>query len=127
MAWIAEGLEEGTERVTLPEEVINAYAGPFLQSKTRKPMYQLPREWIESRGFLEEVGSGLKALAHLPVLICWANKDLVFRSEERIRFERMFRHHKTVVLVGAGHYFQEDAVQDVLSAIRSWWDEVMPD
>ena len=43
-----------------------------------------------------------------------------------LRFERLFPRRRTVDLVRAGHYLQDDAPDDVVAAITSWWDEVEP-
>jgi haloalkane dehalogenase len=48
------------------------------------------------------------------------HQGLAFRARERRRWEQVSPEHHTVLLDGAGHYIQEDAVQDITAAIRDW-------
>jgi len=43
-----------------------------------------------------------------------------FRDPERRRWEEIFPDHTTVTLIGAGHYIQEDAADEIITAIRAW-------
>jgi haloalkane dehalogenase len=79
-----------------------------------------PREILASRTFLAEIASKLAGLADRPALLVWGTKDFAFRAADRRRWEQAFPEHHTVLLDGAGHYIQEDAVQDIVAAIRDW-------
>jgi haloalkane dehalogenase len=79
-----------------------------------------PREILASRPFLAEIARGLSALRDRPALIVWPTKDIAFRERERRRWEALFPNHRTVVLEGAGHYIQEDASEEIITAIRDW-------
>jgi haloalkane dehalogenase len=109
----------GVRRRKLPKEVMDAYRGPFPTPETRRPMHVFPREILRSRPFLAEVERGLTALADRPALIVWPTKDVAFREPERRRWEEIFADHQTVTLDGAGHYIQEDAADEIVSAIRA--------
>jgi haloalkane dehalogenase len=50
----------------------------------------------------------------------WPTKDVAFGDRERRRWEEVFPEHHTVLLEGAGHYVQEDAAPEIVSAIRDW-------
>jgi haloalkane dehalogenase len=50
----------------------------------------------------------------------WPTADPAFRTRERERWEEVFPDHQTVILKGAGHYIQEDAAEEIVSAIRGW-------
>jgi haloalkane dehalogenase len=41
-------------------------------------------------------------------------------NPERRRWEAVFPDHRTVLLEGAGHYIQEDALDEIISAILDW-------
>ncbi|MEV6769545.1 alpha/beta fold hydrolase [Nocardia sp. NPDC051030] len=108
------------KRKTLPEQVMDAYRGPFPTPESRRPMQVLPRELLSSRPFLAEIATALPRVADRPALIVWADQDIAFRDTERRRWEAIFREHRTVPLHRTGHYLQEDAPVDVVAAIRDW-------
>jgi haloalkane dehalogenase len=108
------------KRKKLPEAVMDAYRGPFPTPESRRPVYVFPREILASRPFLAEIERGLPALADRPALLVWPTKDVAFREPERRRWEEIFPNHSTVMLDGAGHYIQEDAAEQIITAIRDW-------
>jgi haloalkane dehalogenase len=113
-------LPRGVRRSTLPDVVMNAYRGPFPTPASRRPTAVLPRAILESRPLLAEVERGLPRLRERPALIVWPTKDVAFRARERRRWEQLFPDHRTVRLEGAGHYIQEDAADEIVTAIRAW-------
>ncbi len=109
-----------TVRRKLPREVLALYRAPFPRRKDRWPMVIFPREIRHSQAFLQEVEAGLGRLRDRPAFIVWGAKDPAFRSQERECFEAIFPNHRTVILKRAGHYLQEDAPEEIASAIRGW-------
>ena len=83
-------------------------------------MYVFPREILASRPFLAEVEAGLPKLADRRALLVWPTKDVAFHTPERRRWEAVFPDHLTMLLEGAGHYIQEDAPDEIITAIRDW-------
>jgi haloalkane dehalogenase len=110
----------GVSRRKLSEEVMDAYRGPFPTPESRRPVAVFPREILGSRPFLAEVERGLPTLADRRALLVWPTKDVAFRARERKRWEDFFPDHRTVILEGANHYIQEDAPEEITSAIREW-------
>ena len=110
----------GVKRKRLSEAVMEAYRGPFPTPASRRPVHVFPREILASRPFLAEIERGLPALRDRPALIVWPTKDVAFREPERRRWEQAFPDHRTVMLDGAGHYIQEDAPEEIITAIRDW-------
>jgi haloalkane dehalogenase len=104
-----------------------AYQGPFSSKPARRATHVFPREIQGSSAFLAEVEAGLEKIASLPALIVWGDRDVAFRDQERARFERLFANHRTVILHGAGHYIQEDASDEIVRAVLTWWDEKVAD
>jgi haloalkane dehalogenase len=104
----------------LPEEVMNAYRGPFPTPESRIPVHVFPREILRSRPWLAEIDRGLPMLQDRPALLVWPTKDVAFREPERRRWESNLPDHVTVLLEGAGHYIQEDAPEQIVGAIRDW-------
>ena len=113
-------LPGGVRRKKLSDEVMNAYRGPFPTAESRRPVHVFPREIIASRPFLAEIDRGLPKLSDRAALLVWPTKDVAFREPERKRWEEIFPNHRTVILEGAGHYIQEDAPEEIISAIRAW-------
>jgi haloalkane dehalogenase len=69
---------------------------------------------------LAEINDGLPSLSDRPALIIWPTSDIAFREPERKRFETLFPTHRTVLLEGAGHYMQEDAAAEIVTAITDF-------
>ena len=113
-------LPAGVRRGTLPEAVMNAYRGPFPTPASRRPTAVFPREILASRPFLADIERRLPRLSGRPALIVWPTKDVAFGDRERRRWEELFADHRTVLLEGAGHYIQEDAADEIVTAIRGW-------
>jgi haloalkane dehalogenase len=113
-------LPGGVRRKKLAPEVMAAYRGPFPTPESRVPTWVFPREILRSRPFLGEVEAGLSAVTDRPALIVWPTKDVAFRNAERKRWEELFSDRRTVTLDGAGHYIQEDAADEIVTAIRDW-------
>jgi haloalkane dehalogenase len=113
-------LPAGVRRGTLPEAVMNAYRGPFPTPASRWPTAVFPREILASRPFLADIEGRLPRLSGRPALIVWPTKDVAFGDRERRRWEELFADHRTVLLEGAGHYIQEDASDEIVTAIRGW-------
>ncbi|MGH7373928.1 MAG: alpha/beta fold hydrolase [Candidatus Rokuibacteriota bacterium] len=109
----------GTAR-SLSRDEMRAYRAPFPTRASRRPTAIFPREIIASREYLAEVEAHLPRLADKPALIVWGAKDPAFREPERVRFEQLFRHHRTVVLENARHFIQEDAAARIAQEIRAF-------
>jgi haloalkane dehalogenase len=107
-------------RLKLPEAVMNAYRGPFPTPASRRPTAVFPREILASRPFLADIERRLPRLGDRPALIVWPTKDVAFGDRERRRWEELFADHRTVLLEGAGHYIQEDAADEIVTAIQGW-------
>jgi haloalkane dehalogenase len=108
----------GTAR-SLSSEEMRAYRAPFPSRDSRLPTAVFPREIIASRGYLAEVEAHLPRLADKPALIVWGARDPAFRERERVRFEQLFRRHRTVVLENARHFIQEDEPERIAREIRA--------
>jgi haloalkane dehalogenase len=112
-----EGILRRATREPMPDEVMDAYRGPFPTPASRVPTAVFPREILASRPFLAEVESGLPRLRDRAALIVWPTNDPAFRAPERRRWEQLFPEHRTVMLEGSGHYIQEDAPEEIVAAI----------
>jgi haloalkane dehalogenase len=111
----------GIRRKKLSKGEKAMYRRPHPTARSRIPVHVLPREILAAHELLSEVERGLPRLAHLPALIVWGDRDQAFKEPQRRRWEQTFPNHRTVILRGASHYIQEDAPEEIVTAIRQWW------
>ena len=111
----------GVKRRKLSKAEKAMYKAPHPTPASRVPVHVMPREILAAHELLSEVEQGLPRLTHLPALIVWGDRDQAFKEPQRLRWERTFPNHKTVILRGASHYIQEDAPQEIVAAIEAWW------
>jgi haloalkane dehalogenase len=114
-------LPGGMKRTKLSKAEKAMYQGPHPTPESRIPVHVMPREILAAYTLLSEVEQGLPRLASLPALIVWGDRDPAFRESQRLRWERTFPNHRTVILKGASHYIQEDAPDEIVAAIEDWW------
>ena len=96
-----------------------AYEGPFSDGR-RSVMRAFPREIARSRDYLAEVEANLPRLAAKPALIVWPDSDPGFGAPELRRWQALFPAARTVDLVRTGQFIDEDAPDDVASALEEW-------
>jgi haloalkane dehalogenase len=111
----------GIKRKKLSKAEKDMYQRPHPTARSRIPVHVMPREILAAHELLTEVEHGLPRLAHLPALIVWGDQDRAFKEPQRLRWERTFTNHKTVILKGASHYIQEDAPDEIVAAVKDWW------
>jgi haloalkane dehalogenase len=111
----------GIKRKKLTVDERFMYRRPHPTPESREPVHVMPREILAARDLLTEVEQGLERVADKPALIVWGDKDQAFREPQRLRWERTFPNHRTVILRGASHYIQEDAPDEIVAAIKEWW------
>ena len=109
----------GTNR-TLTEAELAAYLGPFPTAASRLPTWIFARQIRGSADYLAEVEAGLARLADKSALIVWGNADGAFRPADRDRFARLFPKHRLVDMPRAKHFIQENAPEEIASAILDW-------
>jgi haloalkane dehalogenase len=101
-----------------------AYEGPWPRG-ARSVMRVLPREIVTGKRYLREVEASLPRLLGKPALILWPDSDPGFGKDELARWQALFPSARTTILERVGQFVDEDAREDVASAIASWWDEVV--
>jgi haloalkane dehalogenase len=76
---------------------------------------------------LGELWARRTLLRDKPVLIVWGMKDIAFREKELNTWSRAFPEARVIRLDDVGHYVQEEAVDELGQALRSflsWGNEV---
>ncbi|QDV12191.1 Haloalkane dehalogenase [Rosistilla oblonga] len=81
------------------------------------PMSPSHRTWQP----LERLEAALPSLSHLPTMLIWGMKDWCFRPECMDRIKKSMPHAQTVPIADAGHYVMEDATEEVLDSIGSFF------
>ena len=109
----------GINRTLTPAEMA-AYTGPFPTPEARLPTWIFARAIRESETYLAEVEAGLARLADRPALIVWGDADGAFRAPDRDRFAKLFPTNRIIDLKGAKHFIQENAPDEIASAILDW-------
>jgi haloalkane dehalogenase len=115
---------KGIKRRTLSQEEKAGYQGPLAKLSKRHPIHSLFRSIVRSDTYLTEVKQGLIHLKDLPVLLIYGDKDPTFDAGFMNRFEQIFSRSHSVVLKDAGHFTPEEAPDEIISAIRSWWQSL---
>lgn len=99
------------------------YRGPHPDAASRVPVHVMPREILGASDFLADLEQRLPSIADRPALLLWATADPAFRPPQRRRWEQTLSNATTVLLEGAGHYFQDDVPDDVVAAIKGWFPQ----
>ncbi len=100
------------------------YRGPFASTESRFAHAVLPGEILKSHDFLASIEQRIDALADLPTLIVWPDKDMGFKERHLQRWVERFPNHLLVRLEGTGHYIQEEAPDEIADALLRWWPSV---
>ena len=111
----------GIRRKKLTPAERQMYRRPHPTPDSRLPVHVMPREILAAGDLLADVEHGLARVADKPALIVWGDKDPGFKEAHRLRWERTFPNHRTHILRGASHYIQEDAPDEIITAIEDWW------
>ena len=122
--FVGQIIPRSMRRRSLKPDEMAMYKGPFPDEESRIPVQVFPREIMGSHAFLAELESNLSRIANLPSLLLWANKDMAFGKPEMERWQSLLANHHFHMLQGAGHYWQDDAGEEAVLAIRNWWDHL---
>jgi haloalkane dehalogenase len=104
---------------TLTPGEMEQYRKAQPRPETRRGVAEMPKEILAARPLLERLARDVPAtLASKPALFVWGMKDFAFRPKRFLpRFEATFPDHAVVELPNAKHYIQEDAPDQIASAI----------
>lgn len=100
---------------------LNALASPA----DRKGCLVFPGQIIGSTPWLSQLRDSLSVLKHTPALIVWGMKDIAFREKELKRWEKIFPRARSVRVLHAGHFVQEEAPGELAEAVIPFLDEAL--
>ena len=125
-AFVEVAMRGGARRRRPTGRVLEHYRRPFPTARSRKPTWIFAREVTGSSEFLEqEAAAALSALADRPALLVWGDRDPVLGTPERDRMAERLPRAEVHTLHGAGHFIQEDAPEEIASAVRAWADRTL--
>jgi haloalkane dehalogenase len=110
----------GIDRV-LSEEEMDHYRRVQPTPEARIGVAEFPRQIVAASAWLAEVQKGVRdRLATKRTLLTWPMRDVAFTAKRFLpRVRASFEDVEVVELPSAKHYFQEDAPDEVVVAIRS--------
>lgn len=112
------------KRAKLTKAERAGYEGPFPLGR-RGIMRVFPREIVAGRAYLRQVEASMPRLSGKPALILWPDSDPAFSDAELRRWQELLPGARTVALERAGQFIDEDAPEDIASAVLAWWNEVV--
>ncbi len=102
----------------LSEQVMDHYRAVQPTPEMRVALPIAPREILASADWLENLETQVNAnLASKPALLVWGMKDMAFRPKFLSRMKDVFADRVVVELPDAKHYIQEDAPDEIITAI----------
>ena len=120
-AFVRVAMRLGARQRRPSGRVMEHYDRPFPTAASRRPTWIFAHEITGSSDFLDrEAAPALGALAGRPALLPWGDKDPVFSLGDRDRLAAQLPHAELHTLRGAGHFIQEDAPEEIATAIRAW-------
>jgi haloalkane dehalogenase len=96
------------------------YLRALPDAAARKGCYIFPKQIVASTPWLEKLWNGIGALKDKPTLFVWGMQDVAFREKELLRWQSALPHAHTVKLPGVGHFVQEEAPQELGSAVAEF-------
>ena len=98
---------------------LRMYQAPFRDPSNRIQTAIFPRQLVEAEEFEAKVESGLKDLAHKPVLFVWGTEDFAFQLDALERFKSHFPNHVYHPL-HASHFWQDEQGETASEYILDW-------
>jgi haloalkane dehalogenase len=87
----------------------------------RKANYRLAKDLVGAHDWHDSIYNKREKLLGKPMLLLWGMKDKFFPAETMIpKWQAAFPQAKLVKLENSGHFFQEEAPQEVSKAIREF-------
>lgn len=120
--FFVERIMPGSVAHPMAAEVMDQYRAAQPAPEVRLGVAVFPREIRKSRPWLAGLAAEApKRLANKPMLVIWGLKDRAFgsRKDVRERWRRDFPNADVIEINEAGHYIQEDAAAEIVSAIKS--------
>lgn len=112
----------------MSRELRRAYVAPYAAPRSARATWRfvddIPMDAAHpSWPALARLASGLPALAHLPTLLLWGDRDWCFSPAYREEFARRLPHARVRALPDAAHYLFEDRPDAVRPALEEFFED----
>ena len=108
------------DKGTLTPALHAQYLGPFPTPASRVAPWILARELSGSNDWYASLWEARDVLADIPALVMWGTKDPLFPLTHLERWRTALPGARVERLDRSGHFVQEEAPEEVISAIRSF-------
>lgn len=108
------------DKAKLTKAIFDQYK--YAQDKAaRKANYRLAKDLVGAHEWHDSIYNKREKLLSKPMLLLWGMKDKFFPAETMLpKWLEAFPNAKVVKLENVGHFFQEEAPQEVANAIRDF-------
>jgi haloalkane dehalogenase len=115
----------GCRRRPMTAEIRKAYLSPYNSWKKRVAILRFVQDIPLRPGdscydLVSEVENGLHRFRHVPMLICWGEKDFVFDADFLAEWIRHFPEAEVHGFPDAGHYVLEDAAEEIIPTVHKF-------
>ena len=115
-------------RKPLSRDVRDAYLAPYDSWGNRAAVLRFVQDIPlapEDPGYdlISGVAAGLEKFQQTPAMICWGEKDFVFDNDYLREWEKRMPNAAVHRFPDCGHYVLEDATEEILSLVRSFFEE----
>jgi len=110
-------------RSPMPKQVREAYCAPYEENSiaTLRFVQDIPlRPGDRSYDIVTRVQENLSRFSHLPMLICWGEKDFVFDKHFLREWRHLFPRAEVHSFPGCGHYVLEDATEEIIGLVQAF-------
>lgn len=114
------------DRAKLTPAIHRHYTAPFPRPDDRHAMFAFVQEVAAGARWNAGLWSRRATLADIPVLLIWGLKDPAFGPRYLARWRELLPNAAVLELPEAGHFVQEEAPAEALSAIRSFIGAAKP-
>jgi len=111
------------KRRSMPRDLRKAYTLPYEENNiaTLRFVQDIPlRPGDRAYDIVTEIQDKLALFQHIPVLICWGEKDFVFDKYFLNEWIRIFPHAEIHRFPDCGHYVLEDASEEIVDIVRGF-------
>lgn len=122
--FVARMIPAMMRRRTLTPAELSMYAGPFPTVESRAPARIFAREIRTAAPFLGRLDRALPSISDRPSLLLWADRDIAFHAPVRRQWQSRLAARTDHTLIGAGHFWQDDAGEEAAGVIREWFDSL---
>ena len=115
-------------RKPLSRDVRDAYLAPYDSWGNRAAVLRFVQDIPlapDDPGYdlISGVAAGLEKFQQTPAMICWGEKDFIFDKDYLREWEKRMPNAAVHRFPDCGHYVLEDATEEILSLVRSFFKE----